>query len=87
MPVPSKVAPKKTFYLPKKKFCRFCVDRATELNWKNIKIIKKYLSDSGKIIPASKTGTCCKHQLMLGKAIKQARYMALLPYHVLHEKV
>jgi small subunit ribosomal protein S18 len=84
---PKKIIPKKTLFLPKKKFCRFCVDRAAIMDWKNIKIIKKYLSDSGKIIPASKTGTCKKHQLQLGRVIKLSRHMALLPYHVLHEKV
>jgi small subunit ribosomal protein S18 len=42
--------------------------------------LKKFISDRGKILPRRRTGTCAKYQRPLAKAIKQARYMALLPY-------
>ena len=78
---------KKAQFIPRKKFCRFCVDKEVEIDWKNLKILKKYLSESSKIIPSTKTGTCAKHQKLLTRAIKQARLMAILPYHVSHERV
>ncbi len=89
MPRPrkKKIVKKKMHFIPRKKFCRFCVDKEIEIDWKNTKILKKYLSDSSKIIPSSKTGSCRKHQKQLTKSIKQARFMAILPCTVAHQKV
>ena len=50
------------------------------LAWYVIKILRKFITEQGKIIPGHVTGVCSKHQRHLGKAIKQARNIALLPY-------
>ena len=51
-----------------------------DVTFYNIALLKKYMSVRGKIIPRSKTGLCSKHQRALAKAVKRARYLALLPY-------
>jgi len=65
----------------RKKYCFFCQgDNVKDLDYKNIQLLKKYVSDRGKIVPRRVTGTCAKHQRKLTLQIKRARYMALLPY-------
>ena len=64
----------------KKRKCTFCSNKVTYIDYKDLKILKRYVSDKGKILPKRVTGTCAKHQRMLSKAIKRARQMALLPY-------
>jgi small subunit ribosomal protein S18 len=65
----------------RRKFCQFCHDHVREIDYKDAnRFLKKFISDRGKIEPRRKTGTCAKHQRGLSTAIKQARYMALLPY-------
>lgn len=64
----------------RRKVCSFCVDKATEINYKDVSKIKRYISDSGKILPRRMSGVCSKHQRWLATAIKRARTMALLPY-------
>jgi len=49
-------------------------------NYKDALVMKRFVSDKGKIISASRTGVCSKHQRVLSRSIKQARTMALLPY-------
>lgn len=51
-----------------------------QINYKNIQLLKKYVSTRGRILPSSRTGVCSKNQKRLIRAIKRARYMALLPY-------
>lgn len=63
----------------KKKVCSFCVDKIEEIDYKDIKLLKKYITESGKIAPRRSTGVCAKHQRILATAIKRARHMALLP--------
>lgn len=67
---------------PRKKVCVFCVDKVTEIDYKDVEKLKKYVSDKGKILPRRVTGTCAKHQRMLTEAIQRARQIALLPYTV-----
>ncbi|WP_456400887.1 30S ribosomal protein S18 [Mesoaciditoga sp.] len=64
----------------KKRKCTFCSNKVTYIDYKDVKLLKKYMSDKGKILPKRVTGTCAKHQRMLSMAIKRARQMALLPY-------
>ena len=52
----------------------------TKPNYKDVLILRRFISDRGKILPQSKTGVTAKNQRALSKAIKRARYMALLPY-------
>jgi len=69
----------------RRKICQFCHDHVREIDYKDSnRFIRKYVSDRGKIEPRRKTGTCAKHQRGLSSAIKQARFMALLPYTAEH---
>lgn len=72
--------PMRKYFLPKKKFCRFCQGNVREIDYKNIDILRKYVPDRGKISPRRITGTCSYHQRKLATAIKRARLMALLPF-------
>lgn len=64
---------------PRKKVCNFCVDK-TEIDYKDIAKLRKYLTERGKIVPRRVSGTCARHQRELTVAIKRARAIALLPY-------
>jgi small subunit ribosomal protein S18 len=65
-----------------KKECYFCKKKLEEVDYTNVEILSHYIAESGKIRPASRTGTCAKHQRKLTKAIKRARQMAIIPYTV-----
>jgi small subunit ribosomal protein S18 len=64
----------------KKKNCTFCNDKIDTLDFKDVSKLKRYLSESGKILPRRITGTCAKHQRMLSNAIKKAREASLMGY-------
>jgi small subunit ribosomal protein S18 len=64
----------------RRKVCRFCADASLEIDYKNPKGFKYFLTERGKIIPRRITGTCARHQRALTRAIKQARTIAFLPY-------
>lgn len=69
----------------RRKICQFCHDHTREIDYKDAsRFMKRCISDRGKIEPRRKTGTCAKHQRGLTSAIKQARFMALLPYTAEH---
>ena len=65
-----------------RRICIFCENKDQKINYKEIKILRKFLTEQGKIIPSHVTGLCSKHQRHLGKAIKQARNISLLPYSI-----
>ncbi len=65
---------------PKKKICYFCGNKESELDYKKYELLKRFITDRGKILPSRITGTCAAHQRKLAKEIKRARNMALLPY-------
>jgi small subunit ribosomal protein S18 len=67
-------------YVPRRKVCGFCVDHVSEIDYKDVARLRKYLSERAKIEPRRKTGTCARHQRALSVALKRARHMALLPY-------
>ncbi len=67
-------------YAPKRRFCSFCANKVKEIDYKNITLLRGYISDRGKIDPRRRTGTCARHQRALAMAIKRARHLALLPY-------
>ena len=71
-------------YIPKRKVCPFCVDKSRKLDYKEADMLRRFISDRGKMEARHRTGVCAKHQRLLSKAIKQARYLALLPYTVEH---
>ena len=67
-------------YVPRRRFCSFCTNNVLEIDYKDISMLRGYISDRGKIEPRRRTGTCAKHQRALAMAIKRARHLALLPY-------
>ncbi|MBO0780160.1 MAG: 30S ribosomal protein S18 [Ktedonobacteraceae bacterium] len=69
----------------RRKICQFCHEHMREIDYKDVnRFMKRFISDRGKIEPRRKTGTCAKHQRGLSTAIKQARFMAMLPYTAEH---
>jgi len=64
----------------RRKVCQFCVDKVTEIDYKDPSKLRKYVSERSKILPRRVTGTCAKHQRQLTTAIKRARHLALMPY-------
>lgn len=60
--------------------CRFCSDKVTEIDYKDVNRLKRFVTEKGKMIPSRVTGTCTKHQRRLSNAIKKARFVALLPH-------
>lgn len=71
--------PKKRVF-QRKKVCRFCTDAEQVIDYKNVKVIRNFVTERGKIIPRRIYGTCATHQRQLCEAIKRARQIALLPY-------
>ena len=69
----------------RKKFCKFTSTGITEVDYKDIKLLKEFITETGKIIPARLTGTSSKYQRQLTKAVKRARHLALLPYTDSHQ--
>lgn len=67
---------------PKKKVCQFCIDKATDIDYKDINKIRRYITERGKIIPRRISGNCAKHQRQLTVAVKRARNIAFLPFTV-----
>ena len=64
----------------RKKYCRFTAAGVEEIDYKDLATLKSYISETGKIIPSRNTGTRARYQRQLARAIKLARYLALLPY-------
>lgn len=60
--------------------CNFCVDKVTYIDYKDHDMLRRYITERGKILPRRQTGTCAKHQRALATAIKRARHVALLPF-------
>ena len=73
--------PRKGGMFAKRKVCRFCAEKM-EIDYKNINLIRSFMSDKGKIVSGRVTGVCAKHQRRLATAIKRARMLALLPFTV-----
>ena len=70
----------------RKKFCKFTSMGIEEIDYKDIKLLKEYITETGKIVPARVSGTSAKYQRQLTRAIKRARHLALLPYVDSHYK-
>ena len=64
----------------RRKYCRFTAEGITEIDYKDLETLKRYVSETGKIVPSRITGTKARYQRQLAKAIKRARYLSLLPY-------
>jgi small subunit ribosomal protein S18 len=66
------------------KVCNFCLDKVKEVPYKDVDLLRRYLTDRGKIRPRRQTGTCAKHQRSLAVAVKRARHLALIPFTADH---
>ena len=64
----------------RRKFCRFTAEGISEIDYKDLNILKQYVGESGKIVPSRITGTKARYQRQLATAVKRARFLALLPY-------
>lgn len=64
----------------RRKFCRFCSEKTEFIDYKDIRILRNYLTERGKILSRRMTGTCAKHQRELNEAIMRARSIALLSF-------
>jgi small subunit ribosomal protein S18 len=67
-------------FIRRKKFCRFSADDAVPIDYKDLGMLKGYITETGKIVPSRITGTKSFYQRQLATAIKRARFLALLPY-------
>lgn len=67
-------------YFKRKKFCAFEALDVSEIDYKDTDLLKEYVMESGRIVPSRITGTSARYQRQLSRAIKLARYLALLPY-------
>ena len=68
----------------RKKFCRFTVEKVEQIDYKDIGVLKDFINENGKIMPARITGTKAHYQRQLSIAIRRARFLALLPFTDLH---
>lgn len=66
----------------KRKVCRFCADKI-DIDYKNVSLLRGFITERGKILSGRITGTCAKHQRSLVTAIKRARMLALIPFTVI----
>ena len=72
--------PAQSALFKRKKFCRFTAEKIEWIDYKDVDLLKDFITDTGKIIPARLTGTKARYQRQLQDAIKRARFLALLPY-------
>jgi len=64
----------------KKKVCTFCKEKVKLIDYKDTMVLRKYISDRGKIRSRRVTGNCVQHQSKIAQAVKNSREVALLPY-------
>jgi len=64
----------------RRKFCRFCADKVEFIDYKDLRTLRSYLTERGKLLPRRMTGNCAGHQRELTTSVKRARNIALLPF-------
>lgn len=67
-------------FFRRRKYCRFTAENVKEIDYKDIEMLKQYVTETGKIVPSRITGTRARYQRQLARAVKRARFLALLPY-------
>lgn len=67
-------------YFRRKKYCRFTAEGITTVDYKDIDLLKNFITETGKLVPARVTGTKARYQRQLTTAVKRARFLALMPY-------
>jgi small subunit ribosomal protein S18 len=73
-------------YFRRRKFCRFSMKDAPAIDYKDVELLKEFVSETGAIIPSRITGTKSRYQRQLATEIKRARYLSLLPYSDAHDR-
>ncbi len=71
-------------FFRRRRYCRFTAEGVKEIDYKDLNTLKAYITETGKIVPSRITGTKSRYQRQLARAIKRARYLALLPYSDAH---
>jgi small subunit ribosomal protein S18 len=66
----------------RRKMCRFCADEAVVLDYKNVAMLKNFITERGKLVPRRISGNCARHQRALALAVRRARMIALVPFTV-----
>jgi len=64
----------------RRKYCRFTAENITYIDYKDLNLLRNFITETGKIVPSRVTGTSAKYQRQLATAVKRARFLALLPY-------
>jgi len=72
-------------FFRRRRYCRFTVEGVVEIDYKDLNTLKAYVTETGKIVPSRITGTKARYQRQLTRAVKRARFLALLPYSDSHE--
>jgi small subunit ribosomal protein S18 len=67
-------------FFRRKRYCKFTAEGITEIDYKDLNLLRQYVTETGKIIPSRLSGTKSRYQRQLANAIKRARYLALIPY-------
>jgi small subunit ribosomal protein S18 len=67
-------------YVARPKICQFCADKNIKIDYKQVDLLRRFVTEEGKIRPRRQTGTCARHQRELARAIKRSRHLALLPF-------
>mgnify|MGYP001554175646 CR=1 FL=1 len=67
-------------FFRRKKFCRFTAEGVKQIDYKDLNVLRQYVTETGKIVPSRITGTKARYQRQLSDAVNRARFLALLPY-------
>jgi small subunit ribosomal protein S18 len=71
-------------FVARPKICQFCADKNMKIDYKLVDMLRRFVTEEGKIRPRRQTGTCARHQRLVAGAVKRSRYLALLPYASIH---
>ncbi len=71
---------KKKRKVPKKKLCFFCTEHFVAIDYKDEDLLRRFMTERGKISPRRNTGTCALHQRLLASAVKRGRHIVMLPF-------
>lgn len=67
-------------FLLRKRTCAFCTEKTEEIDYKDVMRLSKFITERGKIVPRRSSGICAPHRRKLARAVKLARFIALLPF-------
>lgn len=71
-------------FFRRKRYCKFTAEGITEIDYKDLNLLRQYVTETGKIIPSRLSGTKARYQRQLSNAVKRARFLALIPYSDAH---